>query len=346
MHIGLTYDLRSDYLAAGYGEEETAEFDQLGTVEAVDGAVCDLSHTTDRIGHARNLVERLANGDRWDLVFNFCEGLYGCGREAQVPAILDVYEIPYTFSDPAALCLCLDKGLTKTVLRSHGVLTPDWYVVRDLADVQRCQIPYPVIAKPLAEGTGKGIDAASKITEQGALCRACERLLERYEQPVLVEQFLPGREFTVGLVGTGADAEVVGTLEILLRGSAEPDVYSYLNKEDCEELCDFPLVQAADDNAVAEAERIALAAWQVVGGRDAGRIDLRCDASGHPQLMEINPLAGLHPTHSDLPLLWTTIGREYAALIGRILESARLRVADHPTGGARELRIQPKQTQA
>ncbi len=173
MHIGLTYDLRSDYLAAGYGEEETAEFDQLGTIDAIDGALCELGHATDRIGHARNLVDRLASGDRWELVFNICEGLRGRGREAQVPSILDVYEIPYTFADPTVLCVCLDKGLTKTVLRSHQVPTPDWDVVRDLTDVDRCQLSFPVIAKPLAEGTGKGIDASSRIADQGALRRTC-----------------------------------------------------------------------------------------------------------------------------------------------------------------------------
>src|SRR3954468_17571860 len=203
MHIGLTYDLRSDYLAAGYGEEETAEFDQVGTIDAIDGALCELGHTTDRVGHARTLVERLAAGDRWDLVFNICEGLRGLAREAQVPAILDVYDIPYTFADPAALCVCLDKALTKTVLHAAGVPTPGWHVVSELSDIDRCQLPYPLIAKPLAEGTGKGINAESKITDRSALRRVCERLLRQYEQPVLVEQFLPGREFTVGLVGDG-----------------------------------------------------------------------------------------------------------------------------------------------
>jgi D-alanine-D-alanine ligase len=328
MHIGLTYDLRSDYLAAGYGEEETAEFDQAGTIEAIDGALNELGHTTDRVGHARSLIERLAAGDRWDLVFNICEGLHGLGREAQVPAILDVYEIPYTFADPTTLCVCLNKALTKTVLRAAGVPTPDWHVVRDVADIERCQLPFPLIAKPLAEGTGKGINAASKITDRNALRQVCARLLIQYVQPVLVEHFLPGREFTVGVVGTGAKAQVIGTLEILLRDAAEPGVYSYVNKEQSEDLCDCPLVRATDDAAVAEAERIALAAWRVVAGRDAGRVDLRCDAAGKPHLIEINPLAGLHPTHSDLPLLWTETGAEYVDLIGRIMESAQLRIAD------------------
>jgi D-alanine-D-alanine ligase len=325
MHIGITYDLRSEYLAAGYGEEETAEFDQIGTIDAIDGALASLGHTTDRIGHARNLAERLAAGDRWDLVFNICEGLRGRAREAQVPAILEVYEISYTFSDAAVMVTCLDKALTKTVARAAGVPTPDWFVVNELADMAHCELPFPVIAKPLAEGTGKGIDAASKISDQHTLQATCARLLEQYNEPVLIERFLPGREFTVGILGEGADAEVVGTLEVVLRGSAEPDVYSYLNKEECEELVDFPLVRASDDPQVAEAESVALAAWRTVGGRDAGRLDLRCDVHGRPQLMEINPLAGLHPTHSDLPMLWTAIGRPYVELIERIVASARTR---------------------
>ncbi len=341
MHIGFTYDLRADYLAAGYGEEETAEFDQFGTIEAIDGALCELGHTVDRIGHARHLIERLAAGDRWDLVFNICEGLHGRGREAQVPAILDVHAIPYTFADAATLCVCLDKGLTKTVLRSHGLPTPDWQVVSDGDDMERCQVAFPVIAKPLAEGTGKGIDAASKVTDLRSLRTACERLIEKYEQPVLVEQFLPGREFTVGLVGTDDDAEVIGTLEILLRDVAEPGVYSYLNKEDSESLCDYRLMDAADQ-AVAEAERIALAAWRAVGGRDGGRIDIRCDAAGNPQIMEINPLAGMHPTHSDLPILWAATGREFVEMIGRIVESAQARIADERPGVTRGFPMRSK----
>lgn len=328
MHIGFTYDLRSDYLAAGYGEEETAEFDQLGTIEAIDGALQELGHETDLIGHARNLVDRLAHGDRWDLVFNICEGLRGRGRESQVPAILEAYEIPYTFADPAALVVCLDKSLTKTVLRASGLPTPDWHVVRDASEIDCCQLNFPVIAKPLAEGTGKGIDAASRISNRADLRILCQRLLQRYKQPALVEQFLPGREFTVGILGTDADAEIVGALEVVLQADAEPDVYSYLNKERCEQLVECRLAPSADDHQVAEAQRIALAAWRTVGGRDGGRVDLRCDEKGNPQIMEINPLAGLHPTHSDLPMLWTAIGREYVELIERIVDSARFRISD------------------
>src|SRR5688572_11176822 len=115
MGIGITYDLRSEYLAAGYGEEETAEFDRPDTIDAIAAALGELGHQPDRIGNVRQLMARLVEGDRWDLVFNICEGLHGLGREAQVPAILDVYDVPYTFSDPLVMSLCLHKGLTKTV---------------------------------------------------------------------------------------------------------------------------------------------------------------------------------------------------------------------------------------
>jgi D-alanine-D-alanine ligase len=326
MHIGLTYDLRSEYLAAGYGDEETAEFDHAETIDAIDRSLAALGHRTERIGQVRSLVVRLARGERWDLVFNICEGMYGLGREAQVPALLDAYQIPYTFSDPATLCLCLDKALTKTVLRAAGLATPDWCVVRQLTDVDTCILGFPVIVKPIAEGTGKGVDGASKVTDHSKLISACSRLLTRFKQPVLVERFLTGREFTVAIVGTGSEAKTVGTMEILLRENAEPNVYSYLNKEECEQRCDFPMVRREDDFAVAEAENLAIAAWRVVGGRDAGRIDLRCDETGRPQLMEINPLAGLHPTHSDLPMIWTAAGRDYVELIEQIIYSAVSRV--------------------
>ena len=136
LRIGLTYDLRSAYLAAGYGEEETAEFDRDDTIDALASALADLGHQVDRIGNARQLIGRLADGDRWDLVFNICEGLRGIARESQVPAILDVYEIPYTFSDPLVISLCLHKGLTKTVVRAAGLVTPRFLVVERIEDLQ------------------------------------------------------------------------------------------------------------------------------------------------------------------------------------------------------------------
>ena len=330
MRVGLTFDLRGAYLAAGYDEEQTAEFDSEETIEAIEGALHRLGHHTDRIGHARQLVARLADGGRWDLVFNICEGLRGVGREAQVPALLDLFEIPYTFSDPLVMALTLHKGLTKSVLRDAGIPTAPFAVIERLSELRQVQLDYPLFAKPVAEGTGKGIDGTSIIRDPGALTAVCRRLLDRFRQAVLVEEFLPGREFTVGLLGTADRTRVLGTLEIALRPNAEPDVYSYLNKEECEDRVDYRLASGTADATVREAERIALRAWRVLGCRDAGRVDLRCDAAGHPRFVEVNPLAGVHPHHSDLPILCTAVSTPYDELIDGIIRSASRRLPMAP----------------
>jgi D-alanine-D-alanine ligase len=338
MRIGLTYDLRQEYLAAGFSQDETAEFDRPDTVEHIEAALLQLGHNTDRIGHARELIACLAQGDEWDLVFNIAEGLCGIAREAQVPAILDVYGIAYTFSDPLVMALTLHKGLTKTVVKSGSVRTAPFAVVESLADIDRVELPFPLFAKPVAEGTGKGVSPASKANNKAALAAVCDALLAKYQQPVLVETFLPGREFTVGILGSGQRARPLGTLEIVLLESAEANAYSYVNKERCEELVEYRLVWADQDRLVRAAEQVALAAWRILGCRDAGRVDLRCDAEGRPNFMEVNPLAGLHPEHSDLPILAGKIGMPYVELIRQIVESATPRVAEANRSKARRFR--------
>jgi D-alanine-D-alanine ligase len=327
MIIGITYDLRSEYLAMGYSEEETAEFDREETISAIEAALSELGHRPERIGNARRLTERLAAGERWDLVFNIAEGLSGIGREAQVPALLDLYGIAYTFSDPLVMSLTLHKAMTKRVIRDSGIATTDFVVLEAGAAAPRVPFPPPYFIKPVAEGTGKGISPASIIREPERLQAAANRMIAAYKQAVLVEPFLPGREFTVGIVGTGGDARVLGTMEVLLQGNAEAAVYSYVNKEECEERVIYRPVAADLDPRVEEAEAVSLAAWRALGCRDAGRVDLRCDASGCPQFMEVNPLAGLHPEHSDLPILCAQRGIAYRRLIGEILSSAGKRVA-------------------
>ncbi|HXT21689.1 MAG TPA: D-alanine--D-alanine ligase [Thermoanaerobaculia bacterium] len=327
MRIGLTYDLRDAYLAMGYGEEETAELDRESTIEAIESTLRALGHETDRIGHAKQLAARLVRGDRWDLVFNIAEGLHGIGREAQVPALLDLYQVPYTFSDPLVMSLTLHKGMTKRVVRDAGVPTPDFAVVESEADAAAVDLPLPLFVKPVAEGTGKGVTPRSIVRERAELWPRCAELIARYRQAALVETMCPGREFTTGILGTGDAANVVATIEVILLPQAEAEVYSYVNKENCEELCEYRLVTAAAEPVVAEAERVALAAWRALGCRDGGRVDLRCDAAGQPQFLEVNPLAGIHPEHSDLPILATKVGMSYRELIGRIVESAATRVS-------------------
>jgi D-alanine-D-alanine ligase len=326
MKIGLTYDLRSDYLAEGYSELETAEFDREETIEALEDSLKRLSHQTDRIGNAKRLIERLARGARWDIVFNIAEGLNGVGREAQVPAILDVYDIPYTFSDPMVMSLALHKGMTKRVVRDAGVPTSDFYVFDGRLDERDIIFPPPYFIKPVAEGTGKGITPDSIIRQSQELIPACEKLQAAHNQPVLIETYLSGREFTVGIIGTGPDAVAIGTMEVHLLPEAEQGVYSYANKENSEELVKYEVKGGDEDPAVRKSKNVALMAWRALGCRDGGRIDIRCDEKGDPFFMEVNPLAGLHPSHSDLPMIATGVGLGYNKLIERILSSASKRI--------------------
>ena len=325
--IGLCYDLRAEYLAMGYTDEETAEFDRPDTIDAIESALRSLGHHTDRIGHIQSLVQRLAAGDRWDLVFSIAEGMHGIAREAQVPALCEAYEIPCVFSDPLINALTLHKGFTKHIVRDLGIATPDFFVVQREADIARVNLPYPLFAKPVAEGTAKGITAANKIKTPADLAAVCRRLLAEYRQPVLVETFLPGREFTVGIVGTGDQAKCVGTVEVVLLDQAEPEVYSYVNKERCEQLVRYDLVTGPIAD---QAAALSLAAWRGLDCRDGGRVDVRADASGRLNFLEVNPLAGLNPEHSDLPIICTLAGIPYPSLIQMIVYSAIARVNTTP----------------
>ena len=322
--IGITYDLRDDYLKEGYGLEETAEFDLPDTIEAIEKVILDNGFIADRIGNIKALTRRLAADNRWDLVFNITEGMYGFGREAQVPALLDAYNIPYTFSDPLGHAISLHKGMTKHILRDLGIPTPAFVVVNHAADIDKVDLPFPLFAKPVAEGTSKGITALSKITSREELHRTCQYILQTFKQPALVETYLPGREFTVGILGSGKDAKVLGVIEVILKPAAEQNAYSYENKEHYENLVQYALV---DDDEAKKAREIALKAWRYLDLKDAGRVDLRSDALGSPHFIEVNSLAGLNPKRSDLPILCNLLGVSYHVLISSIIESA-LRRAD------------------
>jgi D-alanine-D-alanine ligase len=319
IRIGMTYDLRNDYLQEGYGLEETAEFDSPATIDAIDHVLQSNGYETCRIGHIKALTRLLAAGERWDLVFNIAEGLHGFGREAQIPALLDAYKIPYTFSDPLGQALTLHKGVTKHIVRDLGIPTPDFKVITSPDEIDGINMPFPLFAKPVAEGTGKGISAQSKLNNPKELTDICRSLLETFKQPVLVETYLPGREFTVGILGSGKNARALGALEVILKPEAEKNAYSYENKEHYEKLVQYVLV---DDDEAKQAMHISLQAWRGLDLKDAGRIDLRSDSHGIPHFMEVNALAGLHPVRSDLPILCNLLGIPYPELISSIVNSA------------------------
>lgn len=318
MRIGVTYDLRADYLAMGMSEEDCAEFDVEITISSLLGALAGLGHETVPIGNIRALTQRLAAGERWDAVFNICEGFAGYAREAQVPALLEAYGIPHVFSDALTQAVSLDKAWTKRIVAAAGVPTPAFATIEHSADIATIALPFPLFVKPVAEGSGKGVTLRSRVENAAELKSVAAELLARFRQPVLVETYLPGREFTVGIVGTGDEARTLGVLGILPTDKAVGSDYTYENKERCDENIAYRLLDDAEARGAAD---VALAAWRALRCRDGGRIDIRCDAAGDPQFLEVNPLAGLNPEHSDLCFLARFNGLTYQELIGLIMSS-------------------------
>ncbi|HVT18378.1 MAG TPA: D-alanine--D-alanine ligase [Thermoanaerobaculia bacterium] len=318
--IALAYDLKSEYLAAGFSPEEVMEFDDEDTVAALAATLEEMGHRVERVGCGIELAKRLAAGRRWDLVFTIAEGVRGRSREAQVPAVCELFGQPYTFSDPLTSAITLDKPMAKRLVRDLGLPTADFVMVTHPEEADTVALAPPLFAKPIAEGSSKGIDGHSKVANREELRRACGELLEAFGQPVLVESYLPGREVTVGIVGNGAAALPVGTMEIAFTKGCDREFYTALNKGEFEERVSYRLL---DGEPLGErARQIALAVYHALGCRDAARIDLRCDAAGEPQFLEVNPLPGLHPTRSDLPIMCKLGGIDYRELLARIVAAA------------------------
>ncbi|MBN1648679.1 MAG: D-alanine--D-alanine ligase [Spirochaetales bacterium] len=323
MNIGLTYDLKDDYLGGNFSKEQLAEFDLEETIAAIEAAITKAGHNPFRIGNITKLVSALAAGQRWDLVFNIAEGIYGPARESQIPALLEAWQIPCVFSDSLVLAVCLDKALAKALVRQAGLPTAPYTLVNRLSDLDEFNLEFPVFCKPVAGGTSQGIYSDNIITGPEQLAERCRLLLERFGQAVLVEEYLPGREFTVGVLGTGEKACSVGALEVSATAKTDSAYYSYDNKQNFETCIRYAL---ATDPVARAAEALALRVWKLIGARDGGRVDIRCDKNGKVSFLEINPLAGLNPEISDLPILCRQKDISYQELIEKILDSAMERI--------------------
>jgi D-alanine-D-alanine ligase len=322
-------------LIAPAPDDEYAEWDAPETIDAVARA---LARHGDVIRlEARDDVPARHRAERPDIVFNIAEGLRGPNREAHVPAICEFYGVPYSGSDPFTLALCLDKARTKEILRANDVPTADWALVRSAADLARVPArawEFPLFAKPVHEGSSKGITERNLATSPQALEAIVTELLERYDQPVLVERFLPGAEFTCGVLGNGARARVlpiVGMNFDSLPAGALP-IYGFEAKwlwdrpENPLEIFSCP---ARVSTALrAEIEDVVLRAYDVLGCRDWSRVDVRLDAAGRANVVEVNPLPGILPDPADnscLPKAARAAGLDYDALIGACLEAAAAR---------------------
>ncbi len=320
MKIGLTYDLRSWYLDQGYSMEETAEFDKQDTIDAIDYSLKKAGYETELVGNVFQLIEALSEGRRWDMVFNIAEGLYGDGRESVVPALLDQYRIPYVFSGPVIMGLSLNKHLAKLVVAAAGVPVSPGMLLNTAKEAENCSLEYPLFVKPVSEGTGKGITEKSLVRSKDELITAVKWIAEEFCQPALAEEYLPGREFTVGVTGSGSDITTIGGMEIICSDNLP---YSVKVKENYQDYCRYlPL----DKDIEKECRDVAVRSWKALNAVDAGRIDLKADRNGRICFIEANPLAGLNPVHSDLPILSRMYGIDYQTLIERIMKSALARV--------------------
>lgn len=336
MRIGLAFDLKpAAPLPPGAPDDLHEEFDSPVTVRAIGDALRGLGHEVRELGDGRPLVEALLR-DRPDLVFNLAEGTgISRSREARVPAVCELLGIPYTGSDPLALAVALDKDMTRRVVESAGIVVPKGFTLTlpdgpydgDFAEfppmLAESGLPLPVIAKPVCEGSSKGIRNRCLVRTAEAFGPVVMQLWQDYQQPVLVEEFVVGDEVTVGIVGNDPP-QVLGSMRVLPRQATEHFVYSLEVKRDYEQLVEYE-VPARLPLAVTHAvEGAALQAFAALGCRDVARADFRV-RDGVPVFLEINPLPGLNPESSDLVFLAYRLGLSHADLIRSILDAAMTR---------------------
>jgi len=314
--------------------DEFAEWDSPTTIAAVESALSRLGVVV-RLEAKEDFPERLRQ-TRPDIVFNIAEGFHGVNREAHVPAICEFYGIPYSGSDPFTLSLCLDKARTKETLTFHGIPTPRFAVVRKIEDLKAVaeEFPFPLFVKPLHEGSSKGITDSNLCFDRSHLFRQTEFLLDSYKQPVIIEEYLPGKEFTCAVLGNGADSTVLPIVgmnfETLPKGALP--IYSFDAKfvwDRPESPLDiFQCPARITRELQASIERVTLDAFRVLGCRDWARIDVRLDASGVPNVLEVNPLPGILPDPADnscLPKAARAAGIGYEELIQNCLKYAATR---------------------
>jgi D-alanine-D-alanine ligase len=327
LRVGFTYNMKRVDSKAGNDAE--AEYDPPETIDAIRTAIESLGHDVVPLEANSELPQRLAEA-KVDLVFNIAEGLSGRNREAQVPALCELVGIPYTGSDSATLALALDKALAKRILRQHGILTPEFQVMASGREKLHpwLQQRFPLIVKPNAEGSSKGIASSGVVDDEAGLRNAVKEIIDRYRQPALVEEYIYGREFTVGLLGD-KKPRVLPPMEICFKDASKTrPVYDYEIKQEWEKhvFYECPAKLAAPE--LRAVERAARETFIALDCRDVARIDLRMNAQGQVYVLEVNPLPGLTPDYSDLVLISKAAGIEYRTLIAEILAGGLKRLRE------------------
>jgi D-alanine-D-alanine ligase len=321
LRVGFTYNVKRVKPALDGSRDEEAEYDAPATIQAVREAIAAAGHEVidlEATADLPSLIETM----KPDLVFNMAEGIKGRNRESQVPALLELLDIPYSGSDPAALNIALDKALAKKIIRQHGILTPNFFTMTTGKERLPKDVRFPLIVKPVAEGSSKGVHATSVVENEQELREAAQKMIAKYDQPALVEDYIGGREFTVGMLGERRP-KVLPPMEVVFLDQAEHrPVYSFEFKQDWSSKIRYDVPASLEPSQLKALERAARECFIGLGCRDVARVDFRMDEQGKIYFLECNPLPGLTPDWSDLVLIAKAAGIEYNALISEILSGA------------------------
>lgn len=316
---GITYNLKKG--VNSYIEDIEAEYDDIGTIQTIKGALEQLGCKVKLFEANADIFEKLKR-DKVDIMFNIAEGIRGRGREAQIPAILNYLGIPFVGSDETTLCISLDKALTKRLLSSYRIKTPKYKVVCNTT-TSVGNLKFPLIVKPNAEGSSKGISDFAIVDDSKQLKSMIARNLELYNQPLLIEEFIQGREFTVGIVGNDNDAIIFSPMEIAYKCKENKyNIYSFNVKKNYKDFIQYICPPDLDESIIDRMKKIAGEIYKVLECKDFSRVDFRLSDQNEIYFIEINPLPGLAKGYSDYPMLAEFCGVDYNNIIKMILNSA------------------------
>lgn len=323
MKIGLTYNVKSEYVfKPGDPPDANAEFDHDDTIGVIEAAIKSGGHEVVRLGNAKHLLQKLDAVKSLDLVFNVAEGDAGRNRESQVPIILEMLRVPFAGSDGLTLGLTLDKVLTKKILISEGINTPKFAELSDPSQSWKVDLAYPLIAKPRYEGSSKGMRKASLVNTPQELEAQAKWLIETYKQPVLVEEFIEGREFTVAVIGNDPP-EAQPVVQIKIEGVLDLGRLFY-TFEHIRSGADYVCPAPIEDGLRCQLEDLALRTYAAVECLDFGRVDFRVDRQGRPYVLEINPLPSLSGEDVFM-FIANAQGLSYDQIITRVVDAALVR---------------------
>ena len=322
LKVGITYNLKKDF---SQGENQPVdfleEFDSEETIDTIRKVLESEGHEVIKLSGDTGLIDRLRQASV-DIVFNIAEGLQGRNREAHIPALLEFLNIPYTGSDPLTLSLTLDKAMAKRVVMSQNIPTPRFKKVERIEDLDGLDLRYPLFVKLCYEGSSKGVRLDSKILDPQSLEKKTRDLLKTYDSPLIVEEFVKGPEFTVGVLGN-EDPFVLGVMQIEIKGKPpEESIYSLEIKREWEEKVRYHCPPLIGQDLLKKIEEVALRSYRALECRDVSRVDIRVGEDHTPYFLEINPLPGLSPVYGDLVIMARSTGWDYARLVKTIFHHA------------------------